>query len=100
MEQGEKKKNIQLAFPKYKAEGDNDEYISKGKGENMLQHFSASIDELTDWFKQYQVESLELWISGVIETGGITRLVVSAKGEGGLRVVLKPKSQTNNMNNA
>jgi hypothetical protein len=93
MEQGEKKKNIQLAFPKYQAEGDDDRYISKGKGENMLQHFSASIDELTDWFKQYQVESLELWISGVIETGGITRLVVSAKGEGGLRVVLKPKSQ-------
>jgi tetratricopeptide (TPR) repeat protein len=29
-----------------------------------------------------------------IETGGITKLVVSAKGEGGMRVVLKPKSQT------
>ena len=96
MEQDEKKKNIQLAFPKYKEE--DGEYISKGKGENMLQHFSASIDELTDWFKQYQVESLELWISGIIQTGGITSLVVSAKGEGGLRVVLKPKSQKSNYN--
>jgi hypothetical protein len=92
MEQ-EKKKNIQLAFPKYKVEQE-DEYISKGKGQNMLQHFSASIDEVSDWFKQYQVESIELWISGVIETGGVTRLVVSAKGEGGLRLMLKPRSQT------
>jgi hypothetical protein len=29
-----------------------------------------------------------------METGGITKLVVSAKGEGGLRVVLKQRAQT------
>ena len=29
----------------------------------------------------------------MMETGGITKLVVGAKGEGGLRVVLKPRSQ-------
>ena len=49
------------------------------------------MDAIADWFKQYQVESIELWISGLIETGGITKLVVSAKGEGGMRVMLKPK---------
>jgi hypothetical protein len=41
------------------------------------------MDAIADWFKQYQVESIELWISGLIEAGGITKLVVSAKGEGG-----------------
>ena len=46
---------------------------------------------ITDWFKQYHVESIELWISGMIEARGITKLVVSVKGEGGLKVVLKPK---------
>jgi hypothetical protein len=30
-------------------------------------------------------------ISGMMETGGITKLVVSAKGEGGMRVMLKPR---------
>ena len=55
-------------------------------------HLSTSINEITDWFKQYQVESIELWISGLIEKGGITKLVVSAKGEGGMRVMLKPKA--------
>jgi hypothetical protein len=86
------KKIVELAFPKL-LEPEEDEYISKGKGaEGLLQRFSTSIDEVSDWFKQYQVDTIELWISGVIETGGITRLVVSAKGEGGMRVVLKPKA--------
>jgi hypothetical protein len=83
-------KVVELAFPKY--EEDADQYISKGgTGEGLVKHLSTSIDALTDWFKQYQVESIELWISGMMETGGITKLVVSAKGEGGLRVMLKPK---------
>jgi hypothetical protein len=91
---GYRKKTVELAFPKYKGENDDDEYISKGKGTDLLSYFSTGIDEVTDWFKQYQVDTIELWISGVVETGGITRLVVSAKGEGGLRVILKPKNQS------
>jgi hypothetical protein len=90
------KKVVELAFPKL-LEVEEDEYISKGRGAEgggLLQRFSTSMDEVTDWFKQYQVDTIELWISGVIETGGVTRLVVSAKGEGGLRVILKPKSQS------
>ncbi|MGC2428366.1 MAG: hypothetical protein WA421_15115 [Nitrososphaeraceae archaeon] len=83
---------IELAFPKYEQEGDNDEYISKGgPGEGLVKHLSTSMDSIADWFKRYQVESIELWISGMMETGGITKLVVSAKGEGGMRVILKPK---------
>jgi hypothetical protein len=84
-------RKIELAFPKYEQE-ENDQYISKGgTGEGLVKHLSTNIDTITDWFKQYQVESIELWISGMMQTGGITSLVVSAKGEGGLRVVLKPK---------
>lgn len=83
---------IELAFPKYEQEVDNDEYISKGgPGEGLVKHLSTSMDSIGDWFKRYQVESIELWISGMMETGGITKLVVSAKGEGGMRVILKPK---------
>ena len=29
----------------------------------------------------------------MLETGTITRLIVSAKGEGGMKVVLKPKAE-------
>lgn len=82
---------IELAFPKYE---EDSEYISKGRGEDVVKHLSTSMDAIADWFKQYQVESIELWISGLIETGGITKLVVSTKGEGGMRVMLKPKPTT------
>ena len=83
---------IELAFPKYEQEEEHDQYVSKGStGEGLVKHLSTSVDAITDWFKQYQVESIELWISGLIESGGITKLVVSAKGEGGMRVTLKPK---------
>lgn len=89
-------KGIELAFPKYETEEDN-EYISKGgTGEGLVKHLSTSMDAISDWFKQYQVESIELWISGLIETGGAMKLVVSAKGEGGLKVVLKPKPTQQN----
>ena len=82
-------KRIELAFPKY--EEDN-QYISKGgTGEGLVKHLSTSMDAISDWFKQYHVESIELWISGMMETGGALKLVVSAKGEGGMRVMLKPK---------
>jgi hypothetical protein len=49
------------------------------------------MDSIANWFKQYQVESIELSISGAMETGGVAKLVISAKGEGGMKVVLKPK---------
>jgi hypothetical protein len=86
-----KKKNsgetIELALPKF----DSEETAAKGVDE-VWERFPTTIDKITDWFKQYQVDSIELWISGVLETGTITRLVVSAKGGGGMKVVLKPKS--------
>ena len=94
MGQEEEKSKIELAFPKYEVKEDS-EFISKGgTGEGLVKHLSTSMDSIADWFKQYQVESIELWISGMMETGGITKLVVSAKGEGGMRVMLKPRNQS------
>jgi hypothetical protein len=84
------KNKIELAFPKYDQEEEG-EYISKGRGEDLVKHLSTNMDAIADWYRQYQVESIELSISGLIETSGITKLVVSAKGEGGMKVVLKPK---------
>jgi hypothetical protein len=73
------KNKIELTFPKYEEE--DDQYISKGgTREGLVKYLSTSMDAISDWFKQYQVESIELWISGMMETGGITKLVVSAKG--------------------
>jgi hypothetical protein len=81
----EAEEKIELYLPKFDSED-----TAKGIDE-VWERFPASIDKITGWFKNYQVDSIELSISGVIETGTITRLVVSAKGEGGMKVVLKPK---------
>jgi hypothetical protein len=80
-------KRIELAFPKLE---DESEYESKGPVD-LIGKFSATVDEVTNWFKQYEIDSVELSISGLIETGNIIKLVISAKGEGGLKVTLKPK---------
>jgi hypothetical protein len=79
---------IELELPKY-----DEENVTKSFGTDVIGKFSTSIEEITNWFSKYEVDSTELWISGVIETTGITKLVVSAKGEGGLKVVLKPKAR-------
>jgi hypothetical protein len=45
-----------------------------------MNYFSTSIDELTEWFRNYQGESIEVWISSrIVESNGIARLVLSAK---------------------
>ena len=39
------------------------------------------------------IETIELTINGGVETSGILKLAVSAKGEGRLKLTLKPKSR-------
>ena len=52
--------------------------------------------KLAEFIKVFQKESLkvaqvELWVEGMVESGGISKLVVSAKGSGGMRIILRPK---------
>jgi hypothetical protein len=90
------RKQIELVFPKPTIEEaeEEDEFIRKSPAGDILYKFVASIDEVAGWFKQYQVDSIELSISGAVETGGALKLIVSAKGEAGLKVTLKPKPHT------
>jgi hypothetical protein len=82
-------KKIELAFPKYEEE--DEEYVSKGRGQDWIKYLSTSMDEVANWFNQYRVDTIELSISGAVETSGILKLIVSAKGDGGLKVTLRPK---------
>ncbi len=90
----EKSRKIELALPQFENEEEG-EYVSKGKVTDMLKKLvPVKVNEIMDWFKEYQVDSIELSINGAIESEGILKLVVSAKGEGGVKVVLKPKAST------
>ena len=73
-----------------------DEEISKG-GLDFGDRLNVSIEQLEGWFKKYSVESIELHISGVAGAGSITKLIVDAKAEAGIKVILKPKNETNKM---
>lgn len=89
--QGKKEKEIELVFPPTAIEDVNN-LVRKGPGEKVLEQFSASIEDIASWFKQYQVELIEVWINGGIQTEGLIKLAISAKGEGGLKLTLKPKA--------
>ncbi len=88
MEDTRNSKRIELAFPKF-----DEQDIAKGPGDDIIGWFSTSIDEIRGWFSGYEIDTIELWISGVIESSGITKFVVNAKGEGGLKIVLKPNAR-------
>ena len=53
----------------------------------------VKLEMLLQYLKDFKVEQIELWISGVAETKGVLSLAIAAKGEGGVRVVLKPKEE-------
>ncbi len=55
-----------------------------------LKHIPVNLKSLIDAFKDFKVEQVEIWVSVAAETGGITKLFVSGKGEGGMKVLLKP----------
>lgn len=78
---------IILSLPKF----DNDD-VAKGM-DNIFDRLDVNLEKIEKWFKQFSIDSMEVYITGVIETGGITKLVVSAKAEGGIKIVLRPKTK-------
>jgi hypothetical protein len=86
-------KKIELVFPESDL-GSENRTSRRGPAGKMLQKFVTGIDDIATWFNKYEIQSMELWISGGIETEEILKLAVSAKGEGGLKVILKPKNDS------
>ena len=82
-------KKIQLVFPKIDKET-HQQIISTQK--DVMDGFVTNIDEIKDWFKSYDIDYIQVWISGAVQSGGILKLFVSASGSGGVLVTLKPKS--------
>jgi len=52
------------------------------------------LDELLDWFKDLNVDSIELWIEGAWKSGSRTELFLALEGKTGAKVTLKPFSKT------
>ena len=85
-------KKVELVFPRQGTRYDT--YLPKVKPSNFFGLFTTNIGSIGEWFKQFKVDSIEVWINGIIETEETTRLFVGTKEEDrGLRVVLRPMSE-------
>jgi hypothetical protein len=81
---------VQLVFPK--PEASSRTMLTAIKPDIDFGKFvTVGLDELLNWFKSYKLDSIEVDISGTVQTGKIISLIVSATGTGGVKVVFKPK---------
>ena len=51
------------------------------------------LDDLLDWFKGLNVDSIDLWIEGAWKSGNRTELFLSVEGKTGAKITLKPYSK-------
>lgn len=87
---GETKRKIELYFPAPRNLSGSDVQLL-GSGESVGDRVKLKLDEFLALFEGYRVESITLSLEGGVETSGITKLFVSASGQAGCTVVLKPK---------
>jgi hypothetical protein len=66
----------------------------RGLAGDAMKEFAVGLEDVAKWFEGFDIDSVVFSISAGLETGGLTKLFISAKGEGGLTVTLKPKKQT------
>lgn len=62
-------------------------------GTTPFKGLRLKLDELLDWFKDLNVDSVELWIEGAWKSGNRTELFLSLEGKTGAKVTLKPFSE-------
>lgn len=56
-----------------------------------INYLIVSMKKLMGALRGYKIEQVELWISAMAESGNVTKFLISAKGEGGIKIVLKPR---------
>lgn len=88
-----RKKNfrkIELVFPSIDKKTQQQALLPQ---KDTMKSFVTTVDDIKDWFESYNIDSIELWISGAVQTDGILKLILSASGEGGVLITLKPKTK-------
>src|SRR5919109_4685797 len=48
------------------------------------------LDDLLDWFKDLNLDSIDLWIEGAWKSGNRTELFLSVEGRTGAKITLRP----------
>jgi phosphatidylserine/phosphatidylglycerophosphate/cardiolipin synthase-like enzyme len=59
-------------------------------GVTPFKSLRLKLDELLDWFKGLNVDSIDLWIEGAYKSGNRTELFLSVEGKTGAKLTLRP----------
>jgi phosphatidylserine/phosphatidylglycerophosphate/cardiolipin synthase-like enzyme len=59
-------------------------------GVTPFKSLRLKLDELLDWFKDLNVDSIDLWIEGAFKSGNRTELFLSVEGKTGAKLTLRP----------
>jgi phosphatidylserine/phosphatidylglycerophosphate/cardiolipin synthase-like enzyme len=62
-------------------------------GVTPFKSLRLKLDELLDWFKGLNVDSIDLWIEGAWKSGNRTELFLSVEGKTGAKLTLRPYSK-------
>ncbi|MCM3239103.1 hypothetical protein M3589_15375 [Heyndrickxia oleronia] len=86
---------VVLMLPVVEGETKDDSfYPSSGLASSGLEMLPISYETLVDFTKQFtnfELDSLEINVKGVVKSGGLTQLIVGLEGEAAMTVVLKKK---------
>ena len=69
--------------------------VMRGLPGEAAKEMSVRVHEVADWFRDFDVKKIEVTISAGVESGSVTKLFISAKGQGGFTITLKPKKAPN-----
>lgn len=81
----EELEKVRIIFKKPKEE----EVTAAGISE-LPEVLASTVDDLLEWFKKFEIESIEIWVEAAAKTGKVIDLFVAAEGKGGVKITLKP----------
>jgi hypothetical protein len=58
--------------------------------DHQFDNIEVALEDFASYFKGFKIKTIELSVSGAVESGGFLRLFVSGKAEAAATVVLEP----------
>lgn len=83
----------QYAFYMPAFEKEKESFTAQGKDSEVFPVSLNKINDLVKGLTDYQLDTIELHITGVAKTGSLTELIIGAEGEAGMKLILNKKQQ-------
>ncbi|MDG6926586.1 MAG: hypothetical protein JRN09_08535 [Nitrososphaerota archaeon] len=54
---------------------------------------AVKVQEIAGWFSDFDIDQIQVSISGCVSTGSALKLIINAQGTGGVTLTLKPRAK-------